>query len=380
MHLIEIYILRRTSIFFVSILSTAIILTWTVQLLEKIDFLTTSGQNFLKIIQFSSLFIPSAMQIVIPFSLVIAVTQVLTKMNNDSELIIINSTGTPPLIIWRPILALGLILSILSFIIANFIVPYARTNMRKMMTTSQNNIINLFLQVGHFHELGKKVYLEIGEKHHDGSIGRLFIVDQRNPKLDLFYYAVQGMIKSELNKNFLILQNGEVQRREKKTGNVSIIQFEAYSFDLSQFIPKKKSVIIYPKDLFLKDLYHLPKNYKQHPIEYNSELHKRLTEWVYPFVFTLIGIATAGEAKSYRNRDLSASLLAIIFTVFIYWLSYICTYLADKKPMYIPLLYITPVSISTLLILMLYTNRYIRLIALNQIILYFFNNKYLSKG
>ncbi|HBQ34661.1 MAG TPA: LPS export ABC transporter permease LptF, partial [Ochrobactrum anthropi] len=46
MRLIELYILRRVAIMFLAVLGAAVGITWTVQVLQRIDFLTTSGQTF----------------------------------------------------------------------------------------------------------------------------------------------------------------------------------------------------------------------------------------------------------------------------------------------------------------------------------------------
>lgn len=236
MYLIERYILRRIFLFFIAVFTAAIGLTWTVQLLARINFLTTSGQTFLTVLKFSSLFIPAVLPLVMPFALVIAVSQTLSAMNQDSELVVINAAGSPPRAVWRPVLMLGLVLSLLSFCIANFVTPYARLTMRDMLASAHSDLLSSFLQEGSFRQLGDKIYLEVGERNPDDSIGRLFIVDQRDPNLDLYYYAVNAYItdKQAANGgqagNYLVMKNGEIERRDNKTGNVSIIKFDLLHF------------------------------------------------------------------------------------------------------------------------------------------------------
>jgi len=360
MHLIELYILRRIMVLFFAVFMAAIGLTWTVQVLARINFLTTSGQTFLTVLKFSSLFIPSAIPLVIPFALVIAVSQTLSTMNQDSELVVINAAGSPRSAVWRPVLILGLCLSLFSFFITNFVAPHARLNIRQMMATAHTDLINIFLQEGSFRELGNGIYLEIGERRANGDIGRLFIIDQSDPNLDLFYYAVDGMVANNQNGNFLIMKNGEVQRRDNKNGNVSIIKFDTYTFDLSEFAPANQVVTVYPKDQFLTYLFNPDPDdsyYQRHPLQYTAELHKRFTEWLYPFVFALIALAVAGDARSHREAHISASFSAISLSLLVYWLGYFFADRAENDLAYVPLLYITPIGISALLIFMLLTNR-----------------------
>lgn len=360
MYLIELYILRRISVLFFAVFMASIGLTWTVQILARINFLTTSGQTFLTVLKFSSLFIPSAIPLVMPFALVIAVSQTLSTMNQDSELVVINAAGSPRLAVWRPVLAFGLALSICSFIIANSVTPYARLNMREMMATAHTDLIKMFLQEGSFRELSNGIYLEIGERRANGSIGRLFLVNQSDPALDLFYYAVDGTVASNRNGNFLVMKNGEIQRRDNKTGNVSIIKFDSYTFDLSEFAPVSQAAVIYPKDQPLLYLLHPDPDdpyYQRRPLQYTAELHKRFTEWLYPFVFALIALAVAGDARSHRQAHVSASFSAISLSLLVYWLGYFVADRAENDPAYVPLLYIVSLGISAFLIFMFLTNR-----------------------
>lgn len=370
MYLLELYILRRIFLFFIAVFTAAIGLSWTVQLLARVNFLTTSGQTFLTVLKFSSLFIPAVLPLVMPFALVIAVAQTLSAMNRDSELAVINAAGSPRTVIWRPVIMLGLVLSLLSFAIANFITPYARLTMRDMMAGAHSDLLNMFLQEGSFRRLGDKIYLEIGERHADGSIGRLFIVDQRDPNLDLNYYAVSAYITDKKTAdnmpagNFLVMKNGEIERRDNKTGNVSIIKFDSYTFDLSEFAPAGKTPTVYPKDQFLTYLFHPDANdpyFQRRPLQYTAELHKRLTEWLYPLVFALLALIAAGDARSHREARISASFTAISLSFAVYWLGYFFAGKAETDIAYIPLLYILPLGACALLLFMLLTNRALRL-------------------
>ncbi|KAA6404814.1 LPS export ABC transporter permease LptF [Candidatus Tokpelaia sp.] len=370
MYLIEAYILRRIVVFFIAAFSAAIVLAWTVQLLARINFLTTSGQTFFTVLKFSSLFIPAVLPLVMPFALVIAVAQTLSAMNQDSELVVINAAGSPHRVVWRPVLLLGLGLSLLSFGIANFITPYARLTMRDMTANAHADLLNVFLQEGSFRRLSDKIYLEIGERKADSSIGRLFIVDQRDANLDLYYYAVSAYITEKQNTgdgragNYLIMKNGEIERRDNKTGDVSIIRFDSYTFDLSEFAPAGKNVTIYPKDQFLTYLFHPDPDdsyYQKRPLQYTAELHKRLTEWLYPLIFALLALVAAGDARSHREARISASFTAISLSFAFYWLSYFFAGKAETDIAYIPLLYILPLAVTFLLLFMLLTNRSFRL-------------------
>ncbi|RCL04036.1 MAG: lipopolysaccharide export system permease protein [Candidatus Tokpelaia sp. JSC189] len=383
MRLIELYILRRILVVFFAVFIAAIMLTWTVQVLARINFLTTNSQTFLTVLKFSSLFIPLAIPLVIPFVLVIAVSQTLSTMNQDTELVVINAAGIPRSAVWRPVLILGLCLSLFSFFITNFIAPYARLNMRQIIETAHSSFINTLLQEGSFRELGNGIYFEIGERRTNGDIGRLFIIDQRDPNLDLFYYAVEGIVTNDQNGSFMIMKNGEFQRRDNKNNNISIIKFDTYTLDLSDFFPANQTITIYPKDQLLSYLLNPDPNdshYQSHRLQYTAELHKRFTEWLYPIVFAFIVLTIAGDARSHREAYISASFSAVSLSLLVYWLGYFFAEHAENNLAYVPFLYIIPISISVLLIFMLLTNRRISLPVRWSDVLYRFFNAWRNKG
>ncbi|RCS23164.1 LPS export ABC transporter permease LptF [Phyllobacterium salinisoli] len=360
MRLIELYILRRVALMFFAVLSAAVGITWTVQVLQRINFLTTSGQTFQTIVQFSSLLLPSVIPLVMPFALVIAITQTLSTMNQDSELVVINAAGSPRSAVLRPILLFALVISVTSFVIANFVDPYARLNMREMLANASADLINVVIQEGTFRQLGDNLYVQIAERKDDGRIGGLFIADSRDPNVDLIYYAVDGVVANTGKTDVLLMQNGEVERRDVKTGNVSIIKFNTYAFDLSEFAAAADEKIIYAKDRPLSYLLHPDPNdpqFQSKPLRFTAELHKRLTEWLYPLVFALIALAVAGDSRSYREARISASFTAITLSLAVYWAGYFAGERADKSADFVYLLYAIPLVVSLIAIYMLATGR-----------------------
>jgi lipopolysaccharide export system permease protein len=351
MKLIELYILRRVAIMFFAVLGAAVGITWTVQVLQRVDFLTTSGQSIQTIIQFSSLLIPSAIPLVMPFALIIAITQTLSTMNQDSELVVINASGAPRSAVMRPILMLAAIISVVSFLVANYVDPYARMNMRAMIANASADLLNVVVQEGSFRKLADNLYIQIAERRADGSIGGLFIADSRDPSLDLIYYAADGNIASTPAGDMLLMKDGEVQRRDVSDGTVSIIKFNSYAFDLSQFTSAGDDFVIYAKDRPLNYLLNPDPNdpiLQTRPLRYKAELHRRLTEWLYPVVFAMIALAFAGDSRSHREARVSASFSAISTALLVYWAGYFSADRADKDETYIIIMYLIPLSVIVL--------------------------------
>ncbi len=346
---------------FFAVLLSAVGITWIVQVLGRINFLTTSGQSFFYILKFSSNLLPNAFPIVMPFALVIAVTQTLSTMNQDSELVVINAAGAPRSAVIRPVMLFATVIAIASFLIANFVVPYSQMNMRQMVADARADVINLVVQQGTFKEIDTDLYLQIESRDANGAIKGLFVSDSRDKTTDLIYYAKDGLVLETGNQSLLIMKDGEVDRRDVQTGNVSIIKFNTYALDMAAFLSADDNeVSIFPKDRPIDYLWNPDPNdkqYQQRPLRYTSELYKRLTDWMYPIVFALISLAAAADSRSHREARISASFTAITLCLIVFWLGYSTGQSTDKDASLLPLLFAFPILAALSAIYALATNR-----------------------
>jgi lipopolysaccharide export system permease protein len=363
MRLIEIYILRRIVVMFFAVLLSAVGITWIVNLLGRINFLTTSGQSFFYFLKFSSNLLPAAFPVVMPFALVIAVTQTLSTMNQDSELVVINAAGAPRSAVIRPVLLFAVVIAIASFLIANFVVPYSQINMRQMMADARADVIDLVVQQGVFTKIDTDLYLQIENRDANGAIQGMFLSDSRDKATDLIYYAKDALVVDTGSKNLLIMKDGEVDRRDVQTGGVSIIKFNTYALDLAALAPADDGEpSIFAKDRPLDYLLSPDPNdkqFQQNPLRFRSELAKRLTDWMYPIVFALISLAAAADSRSHREARISASFTAITLSLILFWLGYSTGQSSDKNASMIPLLYAFPILGGLSAIYALVTNRQI---------------------
>lgn len=350
---------------FFAVLLSAVGVTWIVQVLGRINFLTTSGQSFFYILKFSSNLLPSAFPLVMPFALVIAVTQTLSTMNQDSELVVINAAGAPRSAVIRPVLVFAAVVSISSFVIANFIAPYSSLNMRQMIADANADVVNLVVQQGAFQELADNLYIQIEARDSNGSIKGLFVSDSRDPTTDLIYYAKEGLVVETGTQSLLVMKDGEIDRRDVKTGNVSIIKFNTYALDLAAFLAAdEKEPTIFAKDRPLDELLNPDPNDKQYqsnPLRFTSEIYKRFTEWSYAFVFALIALAAAADSRSHREARISASFTAITLSLIVFWLAYSTGQNTSKNADLLPLLIAIPLFAALAATYALVTNRQVGL-------------------
>lgn len=348
MRVIERYVLRRTFVFFVGALFWTMAIVWTTQVLARIDLVTDGGQSAVTFFKVASLILPSVVPLVMAFSLLISVAQTLTTMNNDSELVVISAAGASRLAAIKPVLLLAMAASVFAFVIDNSLDPYARQRGREIVAQARGDLLSLVIQEGTFRRIEDKLWVQIAQRLPDGRLGGIFIADAREPNVDLIYYAKTGVVAKVDDKSVLVMQEGELHRRPKGEP-VTIVRFTSNAFDLSSFTPGSDEVKLLPKDRTLPYLFNPDPNdrlFQREPQAYRAEIHRRLTEWIYPLVFALIVLAVAGDPRSHRQQRVHPLVTAAAIALFVRWLGFFTADQAQTKPLYSFLVYMVPLGAS----------------------------------
>lgn len=346
MKIVELYILRRMTVIFAAALGAALAIVWTTQALNRINLVTDSGQSMTAFMYLAALLLPAVVPVVAPFAVAIAIAQTLSTMNTDSELPVINAAGASRWSFSKPALVLGAFASIVAFIFDNGIEPRARLEVRNLIAGARADLFSTALQEGTFRKVDEGLFVQIGKRGQDGQLENLFVSDSRDPKTAFIYYAKKGNISRLEDQTLLVMQDGEVHRKEPG-GDVSVIRFNSYAFDLSAFSPKTEKVNLFPKDQTLAFLLNPDPNdryYKSAPQMFRAELHNRFTLWLYPLTFALIALAAAGDARSHREGSVHPLITAISAALIVRWLGFIVVDQAETSSLFSPLIYLVPIG------------------------------------
>lgn len=359
MKVVERYILRRTLEVFAAALFWTLAIVWTTQVLARIDLVTDSGQSALTFFEIATLILPSIIPIVIPFALIIAIAQTLSVMNTDSELVVIAAAGSSRSTVIRPIIFLALAASVFSFAVDNGVDPYARERGRQLVAAARADLLSLVIQEGTFRKIDEGLFVQVGERLPDGQLGSIFVADSREEGVDLVYYAKKGSVVESDDKSLLVMADGVVHRKTP-AGEVSVIRFTSYAFDLSAFSSSGDSITMFPKDRTIAYLLNPDPNddiYQRKPQSFRAELHRRFSEWTYPLVFALIALAVAGDARSHREARINPLITAVTIALFVRWLGFFVTNQAQSSAAFTPFVYAVPLAASAVAIWFIRTNR-----------------------
>ncbi|WEZ83889.1 LPS export ABC transporter permease LptF [Rhizobium sp. 32-5/1] len=357
MIIFETYILRRVFQMFLTALLPVLGIIWTTQALQRINLVTDTGQSIGAFLQLATLILPTIIPLVLPFALVIGITQTLTTMNNDSELTVIEAAGGSRSIIVRPIMMLSVALALFSFAVDNFVEPVVRQAARQMIATAHADLLSSVVQENTFRKVADGLYVQVASRRNNGVLGGIFVADSRNPGYELIYYAREGAVDEK--SSALVMRDGEVHRK-LPDGGVSIIKFDSYAFDLTDLTKMAGAATIRAQDRSLGYLLAPDteeENYKKNPGAYDAELHRRFTEWTFPILFGLIALVVSSDARSHREARLHPMVRALLITLVLRWATFYVANNAEDSRLFIPLMYAIPLATAAVTIRQLAGNR-----------------------
>lgn len=315
---IERYILRRMASLTFWSLTAATLLVLTTQVLIRVDVLTTTSQALGAFLLLAATLVPSVLSIVAPFALLIGVSHVLSAMNTDSELVVVEAAGVQPATVLKPVLILSTAISILVLLVSNFVEPWSNRKLYDVLAQAQSDLFSVAVRSGTFMRLEDGLYVQVNEKLPGGEMGGIFLADTRTEGNESIYYAKSGIIKPLGDTNILFLVDGELQQRDLSNNQISIVTFSSYALDMAAFLPAGKSTLRRPKEQ--------PTSYLLNPAEDDAfvtsvpwllkeELVQRFSTWMYPLAFGLIAFTFLGKARSNRHEQFQNGALVAGITL-----------------------------------------------------------------
>jgi lipopolysaccharide export system permease protein len=303
------YIFRTTFASFLIVLVSLTAVIWVTQALHDINIMTNQGQNILVFVGITGMIIPLLILVIAPIALLIAVAHVLNKLSTDSEIIIMNSAGMSPWVLFRAFLRVAIVVSIVVLVISAYFAPKGLRMLRDRLTQIRADVVTTVVQPGRFTSIESGVTIRIRERRNDGQLLGIFLDDRRDPAERVTVLAESGELLDNKDGTFLVLQKGMVQRQQPNERDPAIVAFDRYAFDLSQFAGGPQAVKYSIRERYLWQLMFPDSTdplLNEQPGQFRAELFDRLMAPLYPIAFLVIAFAYLGAPRTNRqSRALS---------------------------------------------------------------------------
>ena len=313
---IDRYIFRTIFGGFLLILINLTLVIWITQILRQVDLITNQGQTILVFLRITGLLVPILMLVIAPIAIVIAVSYALTKLNGDSELVVMNAAGISPRRAFRPVFLSCILVAVFVAYISAFLAPWLQRQMALEIAKVRTDVVSNIVRPGAFTSVDRGLIFHIREKRGENQFQGVFIDDTRTPDERITIVAEYGQIVQRGDSAFLIMRDGNIERRRAKERDPAIVVFDQYAFDLTRLTPAPQ-VNVGLREKYIWELAFPAADdpvLKMSPSQFRVEFHERIYAPLYPLAFGIIAFAILGFPQTTRQSR-AVSTFAVIAAV-----------------------------------------------------------------
>lgn len=284
------------------------------QSLRFLELIIESGASSLSFLSLTFLALPRLFEIIFPIGLSAALLFIYNRMIIDSEMAVAQAAGWSPAQLARPGLLVATILSVLLFVVANWLAPLSLTHMQVLRTTIKAQYSSLLFREGVFNTVGPDVTVYVGERGNKGSLKGVLFYDQRpeNPR-PVTILARSGVIISTNEGNQVVVYDGSRQTFNEETGVLDRLHFDRYTLDLPDSGPIRQR-FREPEERTLTELFQTNFSKLENDRmrrDFNAEIHRRFVSALLPLSFACIALCPLLLGAYSRRGQARKSLFAM---------------------------------------------------------------------
>jgi len=211
---------------------------------KYIDDLVGKGLELTSILELTAYVTATAIPLALPLAILISSIMTFGNLGESFELVAIKSAGISLLRFMRPLLVVSFCISIIAFLISNFVIPVANLKFTTMLYDIRVAKPAFDIKEGIFYDKIPGFAIKVGKKEKDGNgIGKVVIYENQYALQDNIIVAETGTMKISDDKKFLEfdLQNGWRYQEKGPYNSIETdyyrLGFKTYKkvFDLSSF-------------------------------------------------------------------------------------------------------------------------------------------------
>ncbi|MFT4960577.1 MAG: lipopolysaccharide export system permease protein [Paracoccaceae bacterium] len=317
---------------------------WINRAVVLFDRLIGDGQSAMVFLEFSTLALPNLIRMVLPMAVFAAAVYVTNRLNRESELVILQATGSSPWQLARPALVFGLVTALMMSILTHVLMPASVNQLAAREAEVSRNITARLLSEGTFLHPTKGVTFYIRKIDADGTLNNVFLSDSRRAGQNTIFTAAQAFLVRNDGQSSLIMVNGLAQRLDTKTRTLSTTVFEDFSYDITSLVHsdnvRSRNIRAISTLELLGDRQDLAESEKYSQGQLTEQLHLRFARALICIAVALIGFSSLMLGGFSRFGVWRQGLLAFAILIFLEVLRGLVAKPMLKNPDMWPLIYL----------------------------------------
>lgn len=280
-----------TPFLFATLVVTAIV--WLTQSLQRIDILIEHGASLALFGWLTVLIVPSLLAVVIPFALFGAALYALHRLHSDSEIAVMFAAGVSLLQVARPVLLIAAVAAAATLWINLDLMPRSYRVLKREVAEIRADVAAAVLRSGEFMTVREGFTVYVDNVQPGGALTGLLVHDYRNGENAETYMAQRALLRETDSGPVIYLVNGNVQRTNRKTGSVDIVNFDRTAVNLGAATDSPRALQLEMTERYVGELFKpdLADDYdRENARRLIAEGHNRLAAPLYAFAYALLAI------------------------------------------------------------------------------------------
>ena len=230
------YILAQLVMLFGFFALVLVLVYWVNRAVVLFDQLIANGQSAVVFLEFTALSLPNVIRVVLPVAAFAGSIYVTNRLMSESELVVVQSTGFSPWRLMRPVLAFGVIVFVMSSILAHLLVPVSQARLADRSAEIAENMTARLLSEGRFLHPADGVTFYIRAISPVGVLQNVFLSDARTPGRPVTYTAREALLLRGDTSPSLVMIDGMAQSFDEASKRLSVTRFQDFAFDLDGLV------------------------------------------------------------------------------------------------------------------------------------------------
>jgi len=277
---------------------------WLTQSLRLLDLVINRGQSASTFVYLTLLILPSLVVIVLPISYFAGTLYALTRLNSDSELVVMSSAGYSRAQLAVPVMIAAAIVMAFTYLCGLYLMPAGQRAMKDKVLDIRADVGAALLDEGEFNTPAKGLTVFIRYLNSNGQMGGILVHDSRDKQQPTTYLAEKGQLVQTPAGARLLMYDGTIEHSSKRGTKLSVLKFKSYVFDLDQFTSPNRTADRAASERFLGELFWPDKSVQGSTrAAYYAEAHNRLAQPLYCVLFGLIALVVIIRGRRARGAQ-----------------------------------------------------------------------------
>ncbi|SFT76689.1 LPS export ABC transporter permease LptF [Sedimentitalea nanhaiensis] len=342
------YVLSQYLVLFGFFALILVAVFWINRAVVLFDNLIGDGQSAMVFLEFTALTLPNLIRMVLPMAAFAAAVYVTNRLNGESEMTVMQATGSSPWRLARPALVFGLITAAMMSILTHVLLPASTSQLAIREAEVARNVTARLLTEGSFLHPAPGVTFYIRQIDPDGTLNDVFLSDRRDPEQTVTYTGAEAFLVRDGDQANLIMVDGLAQRLDTATLTLSTTVFQDFSYNISSLLKERaarsRSIRSIPTIELMTEQNQISATEDFTPGQLAEELHLRFARALICIAVTLIGFSTLLLGGFSRFGVWRQILLAFVLLIVLEVLRGVVSDPVLENPRLWPLLYLPTVA------------------------------------